>query len=136
MASCADTLRKRLGCLPFAKFTESRTFDLPKAGDPYRFAPADFWYCSGIGGTCGSCESCTWSDSAKKDRAFIQSEWRSALTAVNFSARDGVRIRIDLWKADVSSGRLGNAVSSATSITDWIFTVRELAAILMQVLLA
>jgi hypothetical protein len=66
----------------------------------------------------GSSGSCTRSDSARNDSAFIQSAWRSALTAVNFNARDGVKIRIERWKAAGSSGRFDSGVSSATSRTD------------------
>lgn len=58
LAFCADTLRKRLGCLPLARLTESRRCERPKEGERGRFATADFWYCSGIGGTDGNCGRC------------------------------------------------------------------------------
>jgi hypothetical protein len=70
---CAETLRNRLGCLPFARFTESRRCDLPKDGERWRFT-CDFEYSSGTGGISGgSSGSCTRSDSARNDSAFIQS---------------------------------------------------------------
>ena len=55
---CAEMLRNRLGCLPFARFTESRRCDRPNDGDRWRFA-CDFEYSSGMGGKSGSSGSCT-----------------------------------------------------------------------------
>ncbi|KAI7242170.1 hypothetical protein KC330_g43 [Hortaea werneckii] len=58
--------------------------------------------------------------SAKKDRAVIQRLCRSRVVAVNLSARTLVKIKIDRFTADPSSGFFGSAVLSSTSSTDWI----------------
>jgi hypothetical protein len=107
------------GRLPFARRIESRTFALPKDGDRCRLIGT----LSGTGnrgtaGTGGSCEGGggIWDgsrpDCAKKDKAVIHSSWRSCEMVVNFSARAGVRMRIERWNADLSSGFLGKGVSS------------------------
>ena len=51
-------------------------------------------------------------DCARKDKAVIHNPCRSADTAVNFRARAGVRIRIDLLYAERSSGFFGSGILS------------------------
>lgn len=99
---------------------ESRTVDLPKDGDRWRLigTPSIDWF-DGTGGTGGISdfrETCcgiwvgSWPDRAKKASAVIHRPCRSRVVAVNLRARSGVRIKIDLFQAEESSGDLGNGV--------------------------
>ena len=74
--------------------------------------------CDGICGIrLGNCAS-----RAKNVRAVIHRPWRSSVVAVNFSARSGVKIKIDRPHAVASSGFFGSGVRSCTSSTDWMAT--------------
>ena len=118
------------GRFPFAILIESRTVALPNEGDRCRLMGAgscgggtDGLGTVGIGGIWeGSCPC-----RARNESAVIQSACRSPDTVVNFSARAGVRMRIDRFQAAVSSGFLGNGVSSGTSRTDCMATAKKLA---------
>ena len=98
----------------------------PNEGDLRRLIGTDSNGVGGGGPCAGALGVNCWGwrpESAKKERAVIQRLCRSRVVAVNFRARTLVKIRIDRFTADPSSGFFGSGVLSSTSSTDWIVTV-------------
>ena len=103
----------KLGRLPFARRTESRIVALPKEGDRCRcFGKTSGMGTGGAGfllggaaagNCCGRRPDC-----ARKESAVIQSSCLACDIAVNFSARCGVKMRIDRLNAALSSAPFGS----------------------------
>lgn len=106
--------------LPCVCRTESRVAANRTPSVDFRFSSTGF---SGKRGICGGPRP----DCARKDNAVSHRKCRSRLGAVNFNARSGVKIRIDLSHGVSVVPDLGSGVSSLTSSTDLIVTAVQVS---------